>query len=153
MFDKVLVPVKLTDEMRERMAQIGDGPLRSHDEFWAEMLDAAFIAARPAFGDKLVIERRRIHTDQLVASILSIVGPFIGDESGKERNAMHDCSHALFEALYKAGATIVTDADRHEAGLPPRGDNGWTQQELAALEARHMELLTQPMSSQILPRS
>lgn len=40
---RVLVPVKLTDEMRERMAHIADGPLRTYDEYWAEMLDAALI--------------------------------------------------------------------------------------------------------------
>lgn len=41
--DFAIVPVKLTDAMRERMAHIADGPLRSHDEVWAEMLDAAFV--------------------------------------------------------------------------------------------------------------
>ncbi len=41
--ERVTVPVKLTDAMRERMAQIADGPIRSHDEYWAEMLDAALI--------------------------------------------------------------------------------------------------------------
>lgn len=39
----VKVPVKLTDAMRERMAQIADGPVRTYDEYWAEMLDAALI--------------------------------------------------------------------------------------------------------------
>jgi hypothetical protein len=32
--------------MRERMAQIEDGPHKSHDEVWAEMLDAALSAAQ-----------------------------------------------------------------------------------------------------------
>jgi hypothetical protein len=41
--ERVLVPVQLTDAMRERMAHIADGPLRTHDEYWAEMLDAALI--------------------------------------------------------------------------------------------------------------
>ena len=41
--DRVLVPVKLTDAMRERMGQIEDGPCRSYDDVWAEMLDAALI--------------------------------------------------------------------------------------------------------------
>ena len=38
-----LVPIKLTDAMRERMQHIADGPLRSFDEYWAEMLDAALV--------------------------------------------------------------------------------------------------------------
>jgi hypothetical protein len=41
--ERVLVPVKLTDEMRERMRQIEDGPAKTYDEVWAEMLDAALI--------------------------------------------------------------------------------------------------------------
>lgn len=45
--EKVLVPVQLTDAMRERMAHIEDGPHRSHDEVWAEMLDAALIQDDP----------------------------------------------------------------------------------------------------------
>ena len=38
-----VVPIKLTDEMRERMAHIADGPSRTYDEYWAEMLDAALV--------------------------------------------------------------------------------------------------------------
>lgn len=41
--ERVMVPVKLTDAMRERMVQIADGPVRTYDEYWAEMLDAALI--------------------------------------------------------------------------------------------------------------
>lgn len=37
----VLVPIQLTDAMRERMAHIEDGPHKSYDEVWSEMLDAA----------------------------------------------------------------------------------------------------------------
>lgn len=37
----VVVPAKLTDVMRERMAYIADGPLRTYDEYWSSMLDAA----------------------------------------------------------------------------------------------------------------
>lgn len=37
----VVVPAKLTDAMRDRMAKIADGPLRSYQEYWSEMLDVA----------------------------------------------------------------------------------------------------------------
>lgn len=36
-----VVPVKLTDAMRERMAYIADGPLRTYDEYWKAMLETA----------------------------------------------------------------------------------------------------------------
>jgi len=36
-----VVPAKLTDAMRERMVYIADGPVRTYDEYWSSMLDAA----------------------------------------------------------------------------------------------------------------
>lgn len=38
-----IVPIALTEAMRERMAKIGDGPLRTYEEVWSEMLDAALV--------------------------------------------------------------------------------------------------------------
>lgn len=38
-----IVPIKLSDTMRDRMGVIEDGPSRSYDDVWAEMLDAALI--------------------------------------------------------------------------------------------------------------
>ena len=36
-----VVPARLTDAMRERMALIADGPVRTYDEYWSAMLDEA----------------------------------------------------------------------------------------------------------------
>jgi len=36
-----VVPVKVTDIMREKMAQIEDGPGRSYDEYWSMMVSTA----------------------------------------------------------------------------------------------------------------
>lgn len=36
-----IVPAKVTDAMRERMAHIADGPSRSYDEYWSSMLEVA----------------------------------------------------------------------------------------------------------------
>lgn len=36
-----VVPAKPTDAMREKMAQIADGPDRSYDEYWHMMVSAA----------------------------------------------------------------------------------------------------------------
>lgn len=36
-----IVPAKVTDAMRERMAHISDGPTRTYDEYWSAMLEVA----------------------------------------------------------------------------------------------------------------
>lgn len=36
-----VVPVKVTDAMREEMTRIADGPSRSYDEYWSMMIDTA----------------------------------------------------------------------------------------------------------------
>jgi hypothetical protein len=36
-----IVPAKLTDAMREKMAYIADGPLQTYDEYWSTILDTA----------------------------------------------------------------------------------------------------------------
>jgi hypothetical protein len=36
-----IVPIKVTDAMRERMAEIADGPVRTYDEYWSAMIDVA----------------------------------------------------------------------------------------------------------------
>ena len=61
--------------------------------------------------------------------------------SGAEQCAVHD---AILETLMGVGAEIVTDHDRSEAGLPPRGADGWTVEELIALERRRIEALYAP---------
>lgn len=37
----IIVPIKLTDAMRDAMAKIADGPLRSYEEYWSAMIDVA----------------------------------------------------------------------------------------------------------------
>ena len=60
---------------------------------------------------------------------------------GREQCAIHD---AITGFLAEVGAEIVTDRDRSEAGLPPRGPDGWTVEELIALERRRTEALYAP---------
>ena len=36
-----IVPINLTDVMRETMAKIADGPLRSYEEYWSAMVATA----------------------------------------------------------------------------------------------------------------
>ena len=66
---------------------------------------------------------------------------------GREQCAIHD---AITGFLAEVGAEIVTDHDRSEAGLPPRGPDGWTVEELIALERRRIEVLLAPIT--VMPR-
>ena len=36
-----VVPFRVNDAMREEMARIADGPLRSYDEYWSMMVNVA----------------------------------------------------------------------------------------------------------------
>ncbi len=82
-------------------------------------------------------DRRRTRAMPIVHAIIHIVRKYVRED--RESEALRDLSHKLFEKMHRDGAEIITDADRAEAGLPPRGPDGWTMEELALLEARRME--------------
>jgi hypothetical protein len=42
-----VVPIKMTDAMLERSRYLADGPSQSHEEIWAELLDAALVQDQP----------------------------------------------------------------------------------------------------------
>lgn len=91
-----------------------------------------------------LIDRRRKRAQALQAAILQIVGKHLSDEDYR-RNAMRALSYELFDKLYQEGVEIITDADRAEAGLPPRGPEGWTMEELLVLEERRLESMRCPV--------
>jgi hypothetical protein len=146
--DKVLVPVQLTDEMRERMGHLADGPDRTHDEVWSEMLDAAYTPPRPQ-EESIWMDLRRTRATQLTGHIMNIVGKHICEHDGRDNRRR--VADELFDLLYKAGAEIISDERRAEAGLPPRDLKGWTREELAAMEARRLETMLSPVPPVIIP--
>ena len=57
-------------------------------------------------------------------------------------------AHAkIMEFLMTEGLEIITDDDRRNAGLPPRGPNGWTAVELHALEHARLQALSAPFAA------
>lgn len=58
------------------------------------------------------------------------------------RRRVHD---AVIGVLMEKGVEVVTDYDRDRYGLPPRGPDGWTAQEIHAIEAARLALLYRPM--------
>lgn len=90
-------------------------------------------------------DARSLRAHQIVAMIMQIISPHLRDD----RNSHRDASRALTEALHKEGAELVTDYARREHGLPPRGPQGWTTDELVAMEERRLEFLRRPIPPMI----
>lgn len=90
------------------------------------------------------IDRRRLRLQPLLHEILQIVEKHLSDEDMR-RNAMREIHCDLFDKFHEQGVEIITDYTRQEAGLPPRGPDGWTTEELIALEQRRLELMRRPM--------
>lgn len=88
---------------------------------------------------------RRRRAEAFVALAMDALEDIIPD--GLRRDAYH----ALVDAYNKAGIEALTDRDREEAGLAPRGELGWTPDELRALEAKRWEVMTRPMVMPIFP--
>lgn len=98
----------------------------------------------------LTIDRRRMRADAITAHIMHAIGGYLcrhGDVDGAR-----EASRALFQMLYEAGADIVTDLDRSNAGLAPRDHNGLTREELQIMEAKRIEAMLSPMPPMIVGR-
>lgn len=68
------------------------------------------------------------------------------------RDLQKYATRALFDALQEAGVDIITNENRIEAGLPPRGPKGWTDWELKVLDLKRQEAMLAPMQPLILPQ-
>ncbi len=89
------------------------------------------------------VDKRRLRAQALTAHIMHIVGKYV--DRDRERDCMRDLTRELLDELYARGVEIITDEDRIAAGLPPRGPDGWTMEEIVALEKRRLELMYAPM--------
>jgi hypothetical protein len=99
--------------------------------------------------ESLRIDLRRMRADQLAHAIFRKVQPRLHGED--EDRIDRDVFYAILEVLYEAGVEVITDWQRAELGLPPRGPDGWTDDEVRAMEAMRMKALLQPISMQLHP--
>lgn len=107
-------------------------------------------AARVGLIPHLVAPDRRYRQIHAVAHmIMSAIGKHIPDDGHSRRHAVED----LLNALDTAGIDIITNEDRARAGLPPRGELGWTDQELHIIDLMRQRALLEPMQPVIIPRS
>lgn len=84
---------------------------------------------------------RRQRADVLMNEILHAIRPFV------DRDVEERIYRALRSRLEEHGAEIISDYTRKEAGLPPRGPDGWTVEEMMALEKMRLDALYRPFSS------
>ncbi len=87
---------------------------------------------------------RRLRVQSLLAQIMHIVEEHICDH--EPRNHRREVTNKLYDLFATEGVEVLTDYTRQEAGLPPRGPDGWTLEEIIALEKRRLEILNRPIS-------
>lgn len=103
-----------------------------------------------AFDQIQRVDKRRLRAMALTSQIMHIVGKYVPED--RERDMQRDLHYELQDALEKAGAEIVSDFDRQQYGLSPRGPDGWTMEEIIELEKRRLELMYAPMPPIVLAR-
>lgn len=87
---------------------------------------------------------RRMHRAQvLVAQVMRLASPYICEH--EDRDGARHLYDELLKLFWNGGFDIVTDADRADAGLPIRGRDGWTADELLMLERAHLEAMMKPI--------
>lgn len=97
-------------------------------------------ATQIASEKHLYLNLRRRRAEALVANTMRVLDGIIPD--GRKRDAYY----ALLDSYIGAGVEVLTDQERADAGLQPRGELGWTPQELHALEAKRLEALMRPVA-------
>lgn len=96
---------------------------------------------KTATESMLRIDLRRNRAQQFTAMVMNTIAQHVDDR--EQMRCIHD---DLFKLMHDHGVEVLTDAARHEAGLPARGPDGWTAEELIALEKKRLEMLSRPLS-------
>lgn len=92
-------------------------------------------------------EERRINLRQqrataLTAVTLKAIEPFLDQGSD---NVRRDAYYALMDLFMQQGVDIVTDHDRALLGLSPRTADGWTMEEIRAMDQLRLNTILPPI--------
>lgn len=90
------------------------------------------------------IDLRRARANSLASAIFLKMQPYLRTEGPDERHVLRDAFDELFKLLYEEGVEVFTDFDRAKLGLSPRGFDGWTAEEIIALERARIEAFQNP---------
>jgi hypothetical protein len=93
--------------------------------------------------DSFRVDLRRRRAEALVAMTMQAIDPFLNRQIDTARS---DAFYALLDLFTTRGVEVLTDADRADAGLPCRGEDGWTPNELEALEKVRLATLLRPLT-------
>jgi hypothetical protein len=83
---------------------------------------------------------RRRRADMLAARIFSSIKDLVSDRARRHVYA------AIIDTLMAEGAEVVTDEMRAQAGLPERGPDGVTTEELWLLEEFRIQAMQRPLT-------
>ncbi len=92
------------------------------------------------------INLRHRRAEVLAHHFFQIVGKYTRDDMDK-----HDLFNEILDLFHDTGAEVITDYDREQMGLPSRGPDGWTLEEIIAWDARRLDLLRRPIGTVFFP--
>lgn len=106
------------------------------------------------FDDMMRVDRRQqralMFTHMMMAIVRKHLEKFMDDcvegiWSRDYRDVMRDVTCELEDLCRREGIEILSDQMRADIGLPPRGPDGWTVEEIIALEEKRLEIMRAPM--------
>ena len=91
----------------------------------------------------------------LLHEIMRALRPFLDELDGRRPadwpRPDREVHSVLYSVLMAEGVEVVTDSLRQEIGLPARGPDGWTPDELLAMEKIRLEIMSRPMPPVMWP--
>lgn len=93
-------------------------------------------------------DMRLMRAQHLVSAVMQKLSPYFDE---RQDSARRDAYEALLELFHSEGVDVITDAQRADAGLPPRGPDGYTAEEVLAIEKRRLDVLTGPIYATFPP--
>ncbi len=96
-------------------------------------------------SDRIAPRNMRLDRANQLVAIISDMAEDVLKRTDHPADFSRTLHTRLLDYLHDEGAEIITDRDRDAAGLAPRGLEGWTAEELRALELHRMEVMLRPM--------
>lgn len=82
---------------------------------------------------------RQVRAESLAHAVFSAIEQYVDP-----RDTRH-CIYAIAKLFTEKGVEVLTDLDRERYGLPPRDENGWTQQDIVVLEILRSLAIIKPV--------